>query len=112
VNTFSYTPDFGGQEQVAPRVSVVKFSDGYESRQAVGLNSRPSTWNLTFENRDGTEAAAILSFLQTAGGVSAFLWTPPGAGSALVFVCRTWTRTFVKGGYYTISCAFEQVYEP
>lgn len=112
METFSWIPDFGGQADTTPKVSVVSYGDGYEQRFAVGLNSNRTTWNLTFENRDQDETDDIIDFLSSRGGIEAFEWVPPGEADPLFFVCRKWTKTFVKGGYYTVSLSFEQVFEP
>lgn len=112
METFTWVPDFGGQKENAPTVTNVKFGDGYETRYAFGLNTNPQTWNISFENRSQTDSDAISAFLNARAGVEAFQWTPPGESGPLLFVCRKWTKTFVRGGFYSFSMAFEQVFEP
>jgi phage-related protein len=112
MTTFSYVPDFGANVDETPNVYPVKFGDGYEQRISVGINTNKQIHNLTFSQRSQTEADAIRAFLRTAAAVNAFQWTPPGDSSPLVFVCRKWNRRIDKASLYTITCTFEQVYEP
>lgn len=109
--TFTWTPDFGAQQAIKPRVRRVAFGDGYEQRQGDGINTQPATWELTFAVRDNTETAAIMTFLSTRAGVESFDWTPPGESTALSFVCRDWTRTMDRNNVNSITARFEQVYE-
>lgn len=109
MSTFTHTPEFGAPKQVRPRVSAIKFGDGYEQRVAQGLNTQLEVWNLTFANRDEEEANEIDDFLIARGGVESFDWTPPGAAASKKFVCREWTRVIQKANLYSISATFEQV---
>lgn len=118
--TFAWTPDFQAQVQYAPRVDVVAFGDGYEQRVQFGINANAQKWNLTFKGRADIEANAIDAFLQTAGALSSFFWTPPGQTAALKFVCRKWSKTVAAGNGTAASPAYlwdltvplEQVFEP
>lgn len=112
MTTFTWTPDFGAQRDTEPTVNRIKFGDGYEQRQSNGLNTMPSVYNLSFENRDADEKDEIIAFLKARAGVQAFEWTPPDETDPLVFVCRKWNVTFQKANLFTISAAFEQVFEP
>ncbi|RYD28929.1 MAG: phage tail protein [Lysobacteraceae bacterium] len=109
---FTWTPEFGANRTVQPNVNVVKFGDGYENRIPIGVNFKGFTWNLQFENRDAAEATAILQFLDLAGGVDAFDWTPPGLTKSYRFVCRQWSHTIQRANLYSIQASFERVYEP
>lgn len=108
--TFTYTPDFGASYEVKPDVRVTKFGDGYEQRQANGLNTQPKKWTLKFSLRSDTEAAAIVSFLSTQGAVSSFDWTDI-YGTAGKYVCRGWTEVKERNNLNTINAMFEQVFE-
>lgn len=109
--SFTWTPEFGATKSVKPLVNPVKFADGYEQRIATGMNSIVQTWSLSFANREPEEALAIETFLINRAAVEAFEWTPPGSADPLVFVCRAWDMTPQKGGRYSISTTFEQVFE-
>ncbi len=112
MTTFTYTPDFGAQVTIKPRVRKAQFGDGYEQRMADGINNRPQTWNLQFVNRDNSDTAAILSFLATRNGVEAFDWTPPNEETAIKVVCREWNKTVTKANLNTVAATFDQVFEP
>lgn len=110
--TFSYTPDFLSQKKTKPDVLQIKFGDGYEQRQAFGINTRAKVWSLSFKLRENSEADAIEAFLEARNGVEAFDWTEPYGSTAEKWVCREWSRTIEKAQRSTITCTFEQVFEP
>lgn len=110
--TFTWTPDFGAKANYAPRVRVAAFGDGYEQRQADGINARVDTWDLQFQNREDSETSAILSFLGTRAGVEAFDWTPPGELTTIRVVCRNWNKSVDRFNLNTVSAQFIRVYEP
>lgn len=110
--TFIWTPDFGVRATHKPRVRVFSFGDGYEQRQADGLNARNDTWDVSFQNREDAEAADILQFLATRAGVEAFDWTPPNESTAIRVVCREWNRSLDRANLNSISAQFIRVYEP
>lgn len=110
--TFTWTPDFGAKAAYRPRVRVAAFGDGYEQRQGDGINARNDTWDVQFQNRDNTETAAILSFLEARAGVEAFDWTPPGEVTAIKVVCREWQKSVDRFNLNAITAQFIRVYEP
>lgn len=110
--TFTYTPDFGAQVQVKPRVRTVSFGDGYQQRQADGINTQPQVWTLQWKNRDNTETDEIKSFLVARGGVQSFDWSPPNEASAIKVICSDWTVSTVRFNLNDISATFTQVFEP
>lgn len=108
--TFTTLPDNGCTYEVKPNVRVAKYGDGYEQRQANGLNTMPKTWNLRFSVRTDAEANTIVSFLEAQASVLAFDWVDPN-GSAGKYVCRQWSRTKDRYNLNTVTAVFEQVYE-
>lgn len=110
--TFSYAPDYSAQVTNRPRVRVAKFGDGYEQRQADGLNPQPASWSLTFANRSNADINAIHSFLSARGGFESFDWVPPDSTASIKVVCREWQKTLNRYNLNTISATFEQVFEP
>jgi phage-related protein len=108
--TFTYVPDWGAQEDHAPRVKVAKFGDGYEQRGADGLNSDMGVYNLRFSIRNDTEAQGIMDFLKLRGGLENFDWTPPG-GTLGRYVCRSWSRVREAYNNNIVTAKFEQVPE-
>lgn len=109
--TFTYTPDFGARVAIKPRVRVASFGDGYEQRQAIGINARNDTWDLQFQRRSNTEAQAIMDFLAARNAVEAFDWTPPNESTAIRVVCREWNKTLERFNLNTVSAQFIRVYE-
>lgn len=109
---FTWDPDYFAQKTIEPSVKQIQFGDGYEHRQASGLNYIPQKWALTFKNRDTTEANEIDDFLRTQGAVDSFEWTPPDSEDELKFVCRSWSRSIDHAGLYSISAVFQEVFEP
>lgn len=107
---FTWVPDWGASVEQSPAVLSAKFGDGYEQRRQNGINAQPATWKLRFSVRTDTEATALVTFLQTQGGVTSFLWTPPG-GVQASWVCRKWQRQITDFGLNSVSCDFDEVYE-
>lgn len=110
--TFTWTPDFGAKAVYKPRVRVASFGDGYEQRQADGINARNDTWDLQFDNRDDSETAAILTFLAARAGVEAFDWTPPTEVTSIRVKCAEWSRVVLRNNLNSVSAQFIRVYEP
>lgn len=112
MSTFTWVPDFPPKKQSQPKVSKIQFGDSYQQRQAQGLNPDLKTWNLSFNTRSHDEAAAIESFLEAQGGVTAFDWVPPFATDPLKFICSKWDRSDDNATFSSITATFEQVAEP
>lgn len=105
---FTWRPCWESEKTMKPEVTVTKFGDGYEARQASGLNFQKEVWSLKFEGSDAL-IDAIDNFLKARGAVEAFDWDNP-KGVRLVFVCDEW-RVVRKQGYRELSCEFRQVFE-
>lgn len=97
---------YGGE--TALRTRKAQFGDGYAQRVADGLNNRASTYTLRFAN-DGPVIAAILAFLDSHGGATAFYWTPPLRQPAL-FVCEKYTDPTKDGDVYAMTAQFEETF--
>ena len=109
---FTVVPDFGASRKNKPNVRAIKFGDGYEQRQAVGVNVNQQEWNLRFAARTQVEKTEILDFFEARAGVESFDWTPPGDANAKKFVCSEWDDTIDNHDLYTVTATFRQVYEP
>lgn len=109
--TFTFAPSHPVRKRTRPRVKVTAFGDGYEQRQAEGMNPIALQYDLTFGMRTPTEADAIEAFLEARGGVENFDWTPPG-GVQAKYVCREWDRDRQTNGAELITATFIQVFEP
>ena len=108
--TFTVLPDNGLSYEVKPTVRAVKYGDGYEQRQASGINTKPKKWNLKFSVRTDAETSEITSFLDARGGVESFDWSDP-YGTAGKYVCRSWSVTKDRYNLNTVVAVFEQVFE-
>lgn len=111
MTTFSYTPDYQPQATRAPATNNAKFGDGYEQRAEAGINSLPEIWDLSFTNRDLSEADGIDAFFTARKGVTYFEWTTP-TGVAGKFICRTWNYSRVNAILASVTAKFEQVFDP
>jgi phage-related protein len=109
---FTWLVDANPSHSKKPRVTNIKFGDGYEQRIRYGINTNPQSWEVSFANRDETEANEIDAFLDEQGGVTAFDWTPPGQAVALKFKCQQWNKVAGKGNFFSITASFEQVFDP
>ena len=110
MTTFTYTPDFGANKKLTPKINSISFGDGYEQRARNGLNTNPQTWELTFSNRTDTEAGDIDSFLTARGGAESFDWTPYNE-SAGKYVCKEWSKSIDGFNRNSIEAIFMQVFE-
>ena len=88
--TFTYTPDFGANKKLMPRIKSINFGDGYEQRYNDGLNTNPQTWMLSFSNRTDIEAEAIDDFLAAS---------------------KEWSKSLDSYNRNTIQATFIQVFE-
>ncbi len=110
-DTFTWVPDFGGQVDTAPRLLESAFGDGYGQSGADGINNMPLVRTLTFANRDSAEIAAIDAFLRSQGGAKWFWFTYPGK-TAIKVKCKKWSAVPIAANLETLSCIFEQVFNP
>jgi phage-related protein len=108
----SITPSYGAIKVSNPRVRMVQFGDGYESRLSYGLNQNPKEWSLNWRMLSESDADTIETFLDArAADKDPFDWTPPN-GSAGKWVCYDWTKTIPYNNRATINATFRQVFEP
>ncbi|KAB7669775.1 phage tail protein [Plesiomonas shigelloides] len=107
LHTFGWAPRSAMEANHEPRVSAVKFGDGYEQRSPDGVNHRLAKYRVEFR---GTKdrITAIHNFLFDHGAVRAFLWTPPDAWLQGRYVCRKWSRKSYNT-YAEISAEFDEV---
>lgn len=107
---FTWKADFGAQEKTTPRVLVLSFGDGYEQRAANGIHRVSRSWSLTFSNRTDVEAAEIIDFLSTAGGVTGFTWTPP-FGAVGTWKVSSWQHSITNYDVNNIVAEFIEVFD-
>ena len=105
--TFTESPTFSAQVEIAPRNLVAQFNDGYELRAADGINTKLRKWSLTF-TKTPTDIDPIETFFTSRKAVYYFLWTPPH-GAQGIFVCKEWSRSEPANNVSTITAIFEEV---
>ena len=109
---FFWKPSYSANINKRPRVKSIRFGDGYEQRVADGINNNLNVIDITFENRDEREAAAILHFLEERKGTESFVFEPAKPyDKASLYVCRNWDSNFVFYDNYNIKVQFEEVPE-
>ncbi|MEG5552201.1 phage tail protein [Enterobacter wuhouensis] len=107
--TFTWLPTFESEKTLKSAVTVVQFGDGYEHRQANGLNWRKESWSLTFKTTHQV-GNAIDDFLTEHGALTSFNWVNP-RGKSLVVVNDGEHKVKRNPGYLEITCIFRQVFE-
>lgn len=94
------------------RVLTAQFGNGYNQRTPDGVNNVIETWNIQSIPTSATDMATIVSFLSGKYGTTAFLWTPPGASSALKWICKNYSIQCSQiKDEYVISANLERVYD-
>jgi len=110
METFNYIPNTGAQVDYQPRVTVLRFGDGYEQRLSHGLNINPEAWLLEFRGLSTAQADAINAFFCRHQSVDAFRWKSPSNTDSQV-VCRQWSMHHEQPDFITIQARFEQVFD-
>ena len=111
MSTFTWSPSYPASQSVKPRVLKAQFGDGYEQRIGDGINTRPRTWSVQFNNRSKAEIAQIDAFLSASNGQIAFDWTPP-TGAAGKWICENWEESLSMHHFSSLSATFREVFEP
>lgn len=106
--TFTWRPEFESQLTQAPKVTTIKFGDGYEQRTPSGINNAPEKWSLQFTVSSAATNSA-LTFIQARGAVESFYWTNP-FGQTKTYICKEW-KLSRRQGHNVMNFDFEQVFE-
>lgn len=109
MSVFIWVPSYGSSVTTKPSVQATQFGDGYEARIANGINTKRRKWEVSFSRPNAT-ADAIEAFLEAAGAMMAFDWSPPHGGAGK-WVCREWAVQ--KTGPYsrTVTATFDEIFE-
>lgn len=99
----------GERVEIAPRVRVARFGDGYEQRVADGINALRRKWSVRLAADTETVNAAD-AFLRAHGGTQWFDWIALD-GVAGRWVCRSWSVSYASGDGAELSATFEEVFE-
>lgn len=107
---------FSPQVSEEPRVRVVKFGDGYESRVPDGLNTQPVKLSMPWKNRTHQECAILLDFFRRHGATRWFLHTVHGESSPRKFVCSKWnwsrsSNSSITSPRFDIDAEFREVFD-
>ena len=111
-------PSYSSRKTSKPIVNNIRFADGFEQRQIVGIpaHQNPRIYNLTFE-KSKSDGDKIDQFLNarannTLGALQSFDFTPPGESTSSKFVCEGWNITIPYVNRVTIQATFREVFEP
>lgn len=113
---FDFVPSYSSESTMKPRVSSVRFGDGYIQRATIGINLFPLVWDLQFINCSDARATEIENTIKSAAG-GTLLWSVPhDAGEApntpLKWVCLEGVkRRRIDYNTNVLACTFEQVFE-
>lgn len=111
-DTFIWSPTVAGSSgSTTERVRKAQFGDGYAQRIPDGINSESSSFNLQFIG-DAVTIGAILAFLQSHAGATAFNWTPLLWSAPALFTCEKYSQPTKDGDAYTIAATFDQTFAP
>ena len=109
----SIDPNYGAQKRSEPKVRVVQFGDGYETRLSVGLNQNPKEWTLEWRNITEAQSDEIETFLDArAADNEPFDWSPPDDTDTYKWVCPSWSKTLPYSNLANIQATFREVFEP
>lgn len=107
METFHWRPNNLSQVTAKPRVTTVRFGDGYPQRIPDGINNDLRSYDVTFTGTT-TRINLIGDFLARHNGVRSFLWREPDGNYLIKVVCSSWTLT-IDGITKSISTTFEEV---
>lgn len=111
---FFWKPSYQTQSNFEPKVSVIRYGDGYEKRVSDQINFNLLNFELNFEGLTLDEATAILHFLTARNAKQAFIYYPSPPYSiptteAKLFVCRKWNSTNPFFNNFSVRASFEEV---
>ena len=95
----SIEPSYGLQKQSSPTITSVKFADGFEQRQLIGIaaHQNKKIYNLAWNNITETDSDTIEYFLnERALDQASFTYTPPNEPLSK-------TGTYAQSGSTTIT---------
>ena len=103
-----WVPDFAGQLQNSPNLTVTRLTDGHETRVAVGFKPTLRVWSLTWANRLRAEATKIHNQLADWSGIQSFTWTDR-TGYSGTWVCDTWMLIDSEAAVRSVEATFREV---
>ena len=104
---FKWNPSISLKVSQKFRLQKSNLGNGATQMYSDGINESLLRLDLTFKNRDDSEAYAILHFLEHNKGYLPFQFTPPAPYDRdRNFVCQTWTHTYEYKNNHTINAQF------
>lgn len=107
MKTFNWPVRPNVKESAEPQVNVIKFGDGYEQRQAKGINNNLRTYDVELKVIN-EEAILIDNFFSFHGAIKPFLWREPKLNHFIKVKCTKWS-SIVDYKVTTISATFEEI---
>lgn len=105
------TPDWGLTDEVDASVSKISFGDGYELRQAEGINHLRDKWDLSWSFLTLEQATATYEWLRQRKDLTAFLWTHPD-GRQVKVVCTAVRLSHNDFNDDVLNASFVQDFNP
>lgn len=107
-DTFEFKVQQGYSVNYKPKVAIIRFHDGYEQRQPLGLNNnlrKFSGLKVILTSREDSQR--LQAFLEERKGYRSFKWQLPGKDEIVNVYCSRWT-TVERWGIITITMTFEE----
>jgi phage-related protein len=115
IPNFWWKPSYDTKITNKPKVTKLKFGNGYEQRLINGVNEKLKEIDLIFQNRSEKETISILHFLNERNGQESFIYNIPTIyykSSTILntrFVCPEWSSTYISYNNYSIEMKLEEV---
>lgn len=108
----AFSPTFSEE----PRVSRVKFGDGYEARIGTGLNRTSMQVSAVWKARTHHEMAILMDFFRRHDGRHWFWYLPHAEANRRKFVCPKWsfsraTNSQPNAPRFDVNAEFYQVFD-
>lgn len=105
--TFTWDVAYKPRGKTKYETRVVKFGDGYEQRQQIGLAAPLNTWDASLK-AELNVIQDVKEFLDEHRGVHSFRWQNPLGKSVLVVADELETE-HIEGDYWQVRCSFREV---
>lgn len=108
--SFIWKPNYSVTAKHQPKTTQIGFGDGYLQRVVQNINNDLLELELSFELRKEKESQAINHFLYARKAQESFLFTPSSPHDLQkLFICLSWTDTYVFYGNHLIRAMFQEV---
>ena len=90
------------------RIVGTDFGDGYEQKQADGLNALRDKLTVSWDNLTIAQAKSVDAFFD-ARYAAPFLWTPPQSEAQKLWRCTSWSVSY-SSLHASLSASLEEVF--